>query len=184
MNRGGLKGVTGCLLVFLLLTAPAWSANHTTTSGTEMFSASPRQKTTLFLAGVIIYGKERKALFEIRNGNSTTKKQVQEGEKIGGYTLDKVEKERVVLRHGSEIKTLLLKRGTIEAIEEESDKTREIVSNMKPGNETGTTGIERYKPGEIDLSQHKEEVRRGIMGIIQAFPNPAANLDENSGERR
>jgi type II secretory pathway component PulC len=186
LKRGRLK-VGGCLLVLLLLTAPAWSANSTSRSlGIDKnLASSANPKATLFLAGVIIYGKEKKALFEIRNGNSTMKRQVQEGEKIGGYTLDKVEKEKVVLKHGGRIKTLLLKRGTVETIEEEVKPENNMMrSGIGRGNKTGTSKIERYKPGEIDLSQHKEEVKRGILSIIQAFPNPAGNIDKNGSGRR
>ncbi len=190
MKRSRLKWEVSCLLILLMLTTTAWSANNTTSKKQpkderpQATSFSP-SKTTLFLSGVIIYGKERKALFEIRKGNSTAKKEVSEGGKIGGYTLDKVEKERVVLTYGGESRTLLLKRGTVEVKEKQvtADDNRTEGKTMK--REKAKRGkIERYRPGEIDLSEHKNEVRRGIMGIIQAFPNPAANLDENSEERR
>ena len=151
------------MLAFLLLTAPAWSANNTTKAGEAVTSPT---KATLFLSGVIIYGKERRALFEVRQGNSTTKKQVTEGEKIGGYTLDKVEKERVVLRHGDKSRILLLKRGTVEVAKEEVAQPAKKEVKYETKREKVEV-VKRYKPGEIDLSQHKEDVGKGILKIME-----------------
>ncbi len=166
-----MRGVAICLLTLLMTGGgPSWAFSNSTATSYK----------TLFLSGVIIYGKDKSALFEVREDNRTAKKQVKEGGKIEGYILDKVEKDRVLLKYRGKVKTLLLRRGTVEAapagrVGKEVAGKKERV---KKRNETSEAEVRRYGPGEIDLSEHKEEVRRGIMELIKSIPNPAGNTGD------
>ena len=168
-----------------------WAAsNATTISGTNTNSTQAdrtcTENTTLFLSGVAIYGNERSALFEVATGNHTMKRQVKEGGKICGYTLDRIENDRVSLKHGGEeVKVLLLRRGRIQALPANKKVERgKKVAERKVGKQKGnaTPGVERYAPGEIDLTEHKEGVERGILKVLEMIQQSSEPMENESGK--
>ena len=170
------KAVVCMFMAWLVGGGISWaSSNSTRTPGPS--TAIQKNMNTLFLSGVVIYGKERSALFEVESGNQTTNKmQVQEGEKIGGYTVDKVEKDRVVLSHNGKKETLLLKRGKvkIETISKEKQEHGKKIAggeNEIEENQDNVATVKRYAPGEINLEEHKEETQKGILKLLEHLHN-------------
>ena len=168
------------LLLLVVLGGKGWTAsNSSEASESPRVSSSAddvsQGKATLFLSGVVIYGENRSALFEIERGNQTAERQVKEGEKIGGYTLDKVEKDRVFLEYKGRKEVLLLKRGRLEiATAKRAEKIEDTVGEKKKLEEKGSnsTVAKRYAPGEINLDEHRDEVKQGILEMIKTIPNP------------
>ncbi len=159
------------------------ASNSTPTDNMGSLTESCPANSTLFLSGVIIYGNERSALIEVGRENSTLKTQLKEGDKICGYTLDRIERDKVVLGYEGGEEILLLKRGSIKVAAKPGNKKRkEATSKPKEDSKKGPTVVKKYAPGEIDLREHQEEVKRGIMEIIRSFPNPAGNIEPE--ERR